>query len=173
MSFARSGALLCVAAISLAAVSLAASASIKVTSPAFHEGGDIPARFTCSGANDSPPLHFEMVPSAAKSLVLVVDDPDAPGGLFTHWLVWNLDAKTTEIGEKSAPKGTTGRNDFGKTAYGGPCPPSGTHRYYFKVFALDTQLSLAAGAKRAQLDAAMRGHVVGQGQLMGRYGAAH
>jgi Raf kinase inhibitor-like YbhB/YbcL family protein len=89
--------------------------------------------------------------------------------LFTHWLVWNIDPKTTEIAENSAPKGVQGKNDFGKSGYGGPCPPSGTHRYNFKIFALDRELDLAAGSKRAQLDLAMKGHVVAQGQLMGRY----
>ena len=98
-----------------------------------------------------------------------MDDPDAPGGLFTHWLVWNIDPKTTTIGEGGAPGGTQGKNGFGKSGYGGPCPPSGTHRYFFKVFALDKTLELPAGASRKQLDAAMSGHVIAQGELMGRY----
>ncbi|HJX25590.1 MAG TPA: YbhB/YbcL family Raf kinase inhibitor-like protein, partial [Chthoniobacterales bacterium] len=112
-------------------------------------------------------------PAEAKSLVLIVDDPDAPGGLFTHWLIWNIDPKVTEIAEGSAPIGMQGKNDFGKSGYGGPCPPSGTHRYYFKIFALDSDLDLAAGSKRAQLDAAMRGHVIAQGEMMGRYSRSH
>jgi len=99
-----------------------------------------------------------------------VDDPDAPVGLFTHWLVWNIDPKTAEIAEGSAPSGAVeGRNDFGETGYGGPQPPSGTHRYYFRVYALDRTLDLKAGAKRRELDSAMKGHVIGQGELMGRY----
>ena len=98
--------------------------------------------------------------------------PDAPGGLFTHWLVWNIDPKTTSIAEGSMPKGAVeGTNDFGAAGYGGPQPPSGTHRYYFKVFALDQKLNLSAGAKRRDLDKAMKGHVIAQGQLMGRYSA--
>ncbi|HJT45699.1 MAG TPA: YbhB/YbcL family Raf kinase inhibitor-like protein, partial [Chthoniobacterales bacterium] len=106
----------------------------------------------------------------AKSLALIVDDPDAPGGLFTHWLVWNIDPKTSEIGEGSSPRGgVQGSNDFGETGYGGPQPPSGTHRYYFKIFALDAILDLKPGAKRHDLDAAMKNHVLAQGQLMGRY----
>jgi Raf kinase inhibitor-like YbhB/YbcL family protein len=109
------------------------------------------------------------VPGNAKSLAIIVDDPDAPGGLFTHWLVWNIDAKATEIAENSAPAGAAqGTNDFGKRGYAGPCPPSGTHRYFFKVFALDTKLALNSGAKRAALDDAMRGHVIARGELMGR-----
>jgi Raf kinase inhibitor-like YbhB/YbcL family protein len=99
-----------------------------------------------------------------------VDDPDAPVGLFTHWLVWNIDPETTEIAEKSVPKGAVeGANDYPNIGYGGPQPPSGTHRYYFKIFALDQTLNLQAGAKRRELDKQMEGHIIAQGQLMGRY----
>jgi Raf kinase inhibitor-like YbhB/YbcL family protein len=147
----------------------AGGASMKITSSAFQGGGNIPSKFTCDGSDTSPPLQITGVPSEAKSLVLIADDPDAPGGLFTHWLVWNIPAQTNSIGEGSAPKGVHGTNDFGKSGYGAPCPPSGTHRYSFKVFALDRELDLGAGAKRSQLDAAMKGHVVAQGELMGRY----
>jgi Raf kinase inhibitor-like YbhB/YbcL family protein len=98
-----------------------------------------------------------------------VDDPDAPSGLFTHWLVWNIDAKTQSIAEANSAGGIEGKNDFGKTGYGGPCPPSGTHRYYFRIFALDQQLSLKPDARRKEVNAAMKGHVIGQGELMGRY----
>jgi Raf kinase inhibitor-like YbhB/YbcL family protein len=155
----------------LALSSLAAGpARIKITSAAFQQGGNIPAKFTCDGANANPPLQFQGIPATAQSLVLIVDDPDAPGGLFTHWLVWNIDPKTNSIAEGSAPKGVQGTNDFGKTGYGAPCPPSGTHRYFFRIFALDRALDLPAGAKRSQLDAQVRGHVVAQGELMGRFG---
>ena len=110
------------------------------------------------------------MPENAKSLVLIVDDPDAPVRLFTHWLLWNIDPKTTEIAEQSTPKGAVqGANDYPTLGYGGPQPPSGTHRYYFKVFALDRTLNLPEGAKRKELDKAMNGHVIAQGQLMGRY----
>ena len=109
------------------------------------------------------------VPSEAKSLVLIADDPDAPSGLFTHWLVWNIPPQTNSIAEGSAPKGVQGTNDFGKSGYRGPCPPPGTHRYSFKIFALDRELDLRGGAKRRQLDAAMKGHVIAQGELVGRY----
>ena len=146
------------------------AASIKLASLAFEAGGDIPAKFTCNGGNANPALKITAVPSEAKSLVLIVDDPDASRGLFTHWLVWNIDPKTTEIAGNSAPaSGVQGTNDFGKRSYGGPCPPSGTHRYFFKIFALDTKLDLKPGAGRAQLDAAMRGHTLAQGELMARY----
>jgi Raf kinase inhibitor-like YbhB/YbcL family protein len=147
-----------------------AASSISITSSSFQAGGDIPAKFTCDGTNVSPALQIGGVPNEAKSLVLIVDDPDAPRGLFTHWIIWNIDPKTTRVAENSAPAaGVQGTNDFGKRNYGGPCPPSGTHRYFFKIFALDTKLELKPNARRAELDAAMRGHVLAQGELMGRY----
>jgi Raf kinase inhibitor-like YbhB/YbcL family protein len=151
------------------AVLAAGGGKMRVTSSAFQEGGDIPAKFSCDGANTSPPLQISDVPAGAKALVLIADDPDAPGGLFTHWAIWNLSPQTSNVAEGSAPSGVHGTNDFGKSGYGGPCPPSGTHRYYFRVFALDRQIDLAAGAKRSQLDGAMKGHVIAQGELMGRY----
>jgi Raf kinase inhibitor-like YbhB/YbcL family protein len=162
---------ICGCAITAMAMSTLAAGGgkMKITSSAFQEGGNIPSKFTCDGADRNPALQMQDTPASAKCLVLIVDDPDAPGGLFTHWLVWNIDPKTTEIGEGSSPKGVPGENSFGKSGYGGPCPPSGTHRYYFKIFALDRQLDLPAGAKRAQLDAAMKAHVIAQGELMGRY----
>jgi Raf kinase inhibitor-like YbhB/YbcL family protein len=142
---------------------------LKISSSGFNEGSNIPPKFTCDGGDTSPPLKIDGVSATAKSLVLIVDDPDAPTGVFTHWLVWNIDPKTNFIAEASAAGGTEGKNDFGKSGYGGPCPPSGSHRYYFRVFALDRQLPLRAGAKRKEVDSAMKGHVIGQGELMGRY----
>ena len=158
-------------AIFLAAIAsfAAGGAKMKITSSAFQEGGNIPSKFSCDGADTSPPLQITDVPSGAKSLVLIVDDPDAPSGLFTHWTAWNISPQTSTIAEGSPPKGVQGTSDFGKSGYGGPCPPSGTHRYYFKIFALDRELDLPSGAKRRQLDAAMKGHVIAQGELMGRY----
>lgn len=145
-------------------------ATLKITSPAFAEGGEIPAKFSRAGGNANPALHISGIPAEAKSLVLIVDDPDAPAGLFTHWLVWNIDPKATEIGEHSVPSGAVqGTNDFPGQRYDGPQPPSGTHRYFFRIFALDQKLDLRPGAKRKEVDAAMKGHVIGQGQLMGRY----
>ena len=143
---------------------------MKVTSSVFQEGGDIPSKFSRDGQDINPPLRIEGVPDNAKSLVLIMDDPDAPVGLFTHWLVWNIAPKTLEIAERSVPKGAVqGTNDYPNLGYGGPQPPSGTHRYYFKIFALDRTLDLPSGAKRKELEKAMNGHVIGQGQLMGRY----
>lgn len=144
-------------------------ARMKITSSAFQEGGNIPSKFTCDGSDTSPPLQITGVPSEAKTLVLIADDPDAPGGLFTHWLVWNIPAQTNLIAEGSAPKGVHGTNDFGKSGYQGPCPPQGTHRYSFKIFALDRELELRSGAKRSQVDAAIKGHVIAQGELVGHY----
>ena len=147
----------------------AEGARMKITSSSFHEGGNIPSKFTCDGSDTSPPLQITGIPSEAKSLVLIADDPDAPGGLFTHWLVWNIPPQTNSIAEGSAPKGVYGTNDFGKSGYKGPCPPPGAHRYSFKVFALDRELDLRSGAKRSQVDAAMKGHVIAQGEIVGRY----
>jgi Raf kinase inhibitor-like YbhB/YbcL family protein len=159
-----------VAILLAAIVSFAAGgATMKITSSAFHEGANIPSKFTCDGSDTSPPLQIAGVPSGAKSLVLIVDDPDAPSGLFTHWLVWNIPPQTGSIAEGSAPQGVQGANDFGKSGYRGPCPPPGTHRYSFKIFALDRELELRSGAKRSQVDAAMKGHVIAQGELVGRY----
>jgi Raf kinase inhibitor-like YbhB/YbcL family protein len=158
-------------AIFLAAIAsfAAGGAKMKITSSAFQQGGNIPSKFSCDGPNTNPPVQISDVPPEAKTLVLIVDDPDAPSGLFTHWAVWNIPPQTNTIAEGSAPKGAQGTNDFGRSGYGGPCPPSGTHRYYFKIFALDRELDLPFGAKRSQLDGAMKDHVIAQGELMGRY----
>src|SRR5947209_20171685 len=148
----------------------AGGAKMKISSSAFQEGGTIPEKFSKNGQNVSPELRIEGATAEAKSLALIVDDPDAPVGLFTHWLVWNIDPKTTEIGENSVPQGAVqGTNDFPGQRYDGPQPPSGTHRYYFKIFALDKTLDLKAGTKRREVDAAMKGHVIAQGYLMGKY----
>lgn len=153
------------------AISFAATGTkLSLTSSAFQEGGTIPEKFSKNGQNLSPDLRIDGIPAEAKSLVLIVDDPDAPVGLFTHWLVWNIDPKATQTSQGSVPKnGVQGRNDFGDLGYGGPQPPSGTHRYFFKVFALDRTLDLKPGAKRRDVDAAIKGHVVGEGHLMGKY----
>ena len=146
-----------------------ASGQITVSSPAFQSGGTIPTQFTCKGANQNPPLQFHGVPKEAKSLVLIVDDPDAPGGLFTHWIVWNIEPGSAQLGENSVPTGAAqGTNDFGKLGYGGPCPPSGTHRYYFRLLALDQKLDLKPGVKRAALDRALSSHILARGEMMAR-----
>jgi len=148
---------------------------MTLSSSAFKEGEPIPADYTCDGKNISPPLAWTGVPENAQSLALIVDDPDAPTGVWTHWIVFNMPADAlnlTEAFTKSPSAASTkqGRNDFKQVGYGGPCPPAGkSHRYYFKIFALDTKLNLPAGASRTDIDAAMIKHVLSTGQLMGTY----
>jgi len=142
---------------------------MNISSTAFKDGGSIPSKYTCDGANTSPPLAFDAVPAGAKSLALVVDDPDAPGGTFDHWVVWNIPANTRAIAEGQSPQGVSGKNGFGKNGYGGPCPPSGEHRYQFKLYALDTTLNLPPSASKADLENAMNGHTLAQVKMMGRY----
>lgn len=141
--------------------------NIKVFSSAFAANGSIPIKYTCNGTNVNPPLEFEGIPEEAESLVLIVDDPDAPMKTFTHWIVWNIEP-VAKIEEDSIP-GVEGMNDFKKIGYGGPCPPSGTHRYFFRVYALDRQLDLKAGAGRKDLEKGMIGHIIAEGELMGKY----
>jgi len=148
---------------------------IKITSPAFEDGGLIPAKYTCDGADISPPLQWDAVPEGTKSIALICDDPDAPMGTFVHWVIFGLPAETRELAEnipsdETLPSGAKqGTSDFGRVGYGGPCPPSGTHRYFFKIYALDTEVDLAAGASKRELLKAMEGHILGQGQLIGKY----
>lgn len=150
---------------------------MKVTSKAFQDGGMIPPQYTCTGANISPPLAWGAVPEQSKSLALVIDDPDAPSKTFVHWVAFNIPANVKEMPENIPAQetlncfgqGKQGTNDFKKLGYGGPCPPSGTHHYYFKLYALDTELTLDSSATKDQLLKAMEGHVLGEGQLMGRY----
>ena len=148
---------------------------IKITSTAFDEGGMIPRRYTCDGEDVSPPLAWTGVPEGTKSLALICDDPDAPVGTWVHWVLFNLPAGINGL-PANVPSdkviengGRHGMNDFRKFGYGGPCPPGGTHRYYFKLYALDTEINLDAGITKAQLLKAMEGHILAQGQLMGRY----
>jgi Raf kinase inhibitor-like YbhB/YbcL family protein len=141
---------------------------MKLTSPAFEAGGVIPSKYTCDGRNISPPLHIEDIPDDAATLALIVDDPDAPAGTWDHWILFNIPATTTDIAEDSAP-GTQGVNDYKKSYYRGPCPPSGSHRYFFKLYALDTELDLKAGASNRALEKAMKNHVLAEAELMGRY----
>jgi Raf kinase inhibitor-like YbhB/YbcL family protein len=146
------------------------SVSLKVTSSAFPDGGKIPKKYTCDNSNVSPPLRIENLPKAVKSLALIVDDPDAPGRTWTHWLLWNIDPKVTEIRENSVPQNAIqGTSDFGSARYGGPCPPSGVHRYYFQAYALDAALSLPSSAKKTAVEKAMAGHIIAKGSLMGTY----
>ena len=147
---------------------------LSISSVAFGDGGQIPVRYSCDGLNVSPPLALEGLPSEAATLALVLDDPDAPGGTFDHWVRYDIPVRS-EIAEGASSSldggglGTAGSNDFGNTAYGGPCPPSGTHRYVFTIYALDGELGLAEGATKEQLEAAIEGRVVAQAQLIGTY----
>jgi Raf kinase inhibitor-like YbhB/YbcL family protein len=144
---------------------------LQLTSPAFSDNGNIPAKFTCDGEDASPQLDISGVPEGAKSLVLIMDDPDAPAGIWDHWIVWNIPAATTSIGENSLPSGAVqGRNGWGRSDYGGPCPPSGTHRYVFKLFALDTTLDLPAGSGKSEVEQAMQGRLLAHTTLTGLYG---
>lgn len=144
-------------------------------SSAFEEGGTIPSKYTCDGKDVSPQLAWSSIPEGTKSLALICDDPDAPMGTWVHWVVYNLPPDMEELAEalpaqKSFENGSRqGINDFRKIGYGGPCPPGGTHRYYFKLYALDTVLDLEAGATKKQLLAAMEGHILARAQLMGKY----
>lgn len=145
--------------------------TMKISTHAFSERRAIPERFTADGKNVNPPLVISGVPKEAKSLVLVVDDPDAPMGTWNHWLVWNIKPDTTMIAEDSVPRGAVaGNNDAGTAKYVGPSPPSGTHRYYFRLYALDIKLDLPAGSSRTELDDAMHTHILARAELLGRYG---
>jgi Raf kinase inhibitor-like YbhB/YbcL family protein len=145
-------------------------ADIKISSSAFDHKGLMPSKYTCDGIDVNPLLALDNIPSGAKSLALIVDDPDAPRGMWVHWVVWNIDPGTEEIKENSVPAGANqGTNDFGKRDYGGPCPPSGTHRYFFKLYALDTKLSLGPDTTKAALEAAMKGHIIAQAEIIGLY----
>ena len=149
----------------------------QISTTAFSADGMIPKKFTCDGPDLSPPLGWKDAPAATQSFALIMDDPDAPVGTWVHWLLYNLPANAKELPEgvekqeQLANGAQQGRNDFRKIGYGGPCPPAGKpHRYYFKLYALDAKLNLKAGASKADLESAMKGHVLGQTELMGRYG---
>ncbi len=147
---------------------------LKLTIRAFREGDTIPRVHTCEGADLSPALEWEGEPPGTKAFTLIVDDPDAPVGTWNHWLLWDIPASVRALpqGFKPGQVGLSGTNDFGRQGYGGPCPPKGhgPHRYYFRLYALDAaSLNLAAGAKRAAVDRAIRGHVLAEAQYMGRY----
>ena len=149
--------------------------AIKVTSTAFAEGGMIPKEYTCDGADISPPLSWSGVPGEAKSLALICDDPDAPGRIWVHWVLFNIPLDPSELpahvpaDETLADGARNGVSDFGRFGYGGPCPPGGTHRYFFKLYALDTMLDLSGRVTKNDLLSAMEGHILAEGQLMGKY----
>lgn len=148
---------------------------IKIKSAAFKNGGRIPLKYTCDGMDVSPDLNWECKAGGVKSYALICDDPDAPAGTWVHWVIYNIPSDVRYLEEnvvldENLPKGAIfGMTDFRKAEYGGPCPPSGTHRYYFKVYALDAILKLKSGATKSQLLEAMRGHILAEGSLMGRY----
>jgi len=142
-------------------------ATLHISSPEFETNGFIPPRFTCDGANVNPPIDIYDIPPTAKSLALIMDDPDAPIRAWVHWLAWNIPVGA-HIKEDTLLK-EQGINDFRENKYGGPCPPYGIHRYYFKVYALDVSLTLSPDTNRNRLEKAMEGHIVGYGELVGRY----
>ncbi|MFA5084645.1 MAG: YbhB/YbcL family Raf kinase inhibitor-like protein [Candidatus Paceibacterota bacterium] len=145
--------------------------NMEIISPAFGNYQAIPKKYTCDGEDISPPLEIRGVPAEAKSLVLIFDDPDSSSGNFTHWLVWNIDVQTKEINENSVPAGAVlGLTDFGQPGYGGPCPGSGVHRYFFRLYALDAVLGLPEGAGKSALEKAMENHILARAELIGRYG---
>ena len=149
---------------------------MKLISTAFQEGANIPKKHTGDGPDVSPPLEWEGEPQGVKSFALICDDPDAPGGTWVHWVIFNISANIHGLQEAVPASGKTdgwtqGKNDFKKLAYGGPAPPPGKpHRYFFKLYALDSVLALSEGATKQELEAAMKNHILAQGQLMGKYG---
>lgn len=143
---------------------------MELTSPAFNHEGNIPAKYSCDGDNISPPLEIKDVPEAARSLALIMDDPDAPGGTFVHWTVWNIPANTSRVEEGSLPpEAQAGMTSFGKAGYGGPCPPDGEHRYYFKLYALGGDIYLDPSATKEDLEKAMEPLILEKAELMGYY----
>jgi Raf kinase inhibitor-like YbhB/YbcL family protein len=144
--------------------------NLRLSSTAFPDKGTIPVDYSCQGMDVSPPISITGIPLRARSLALIMDDPDASMGVWVHWVVYNIPSMTSSIAEGSAPDGAVvGRNSWGNNGYGGPCPPSGTHRYLFKLYALDTQLDLKSSATRSDVERAMTGHVMAQTTLVGLY----
>jgi len=146
--------------------------SFELTSTAFEQGEPIPVQYSCDGEDISPPLVWGDPPEGAQSLTLIMDDPDAPGGTWDHWIVFNIPAEVRELPEAASTNdigGTFGQNSWGRSDYGGPCPPSGTHRYFFKLYALDTTLNLDENADKSQVLAAMEGHIQAETELMGTF----
>lgn len=145
---------------------------MKLISPAFVESGKIPEKYTCDGKNISPPLTISEVPEGTKSLVLIMDDPDAvlpAGRVWDHWILWNISPFTREIKESQPPRGIKGRGTSNNLDYKGPCPPDRVHRYFFKLYALNQGLQLPEGSSKAEVEAAMKGHIIAKSELMGRY----
>lgn len=144
--------------------------ALSITSPAFVHNSTIPIKYSGLGEDINPPLTIVGVPPAAKSLVMILDDPDAPVGTWDHWIVYDFVPSTTQIDGNSLPKDAVqGKNSWGDNRYGGPCPPSGTHRYFFKLYALDTKLGLEEGATKGEVESAMKGHILEKTELMGLF----
>ena len=143
--------------------------NMKITSLAFSQGQSIPAKYTCKGENINPELVFEQIPPEAKSLALIMDDPDAPGATFTHWVVYNMPPETMRLAENSNPPGVQAKNSADENKYIGPCPPSGTHRYFFKLYALDAMLSASKISTKEDLLSATQGHILEETELMGKF----
>lgn len=144
--------------------------AMTITSSAFVNTGDIPVEYTADGRDVNPPLAIRGVPAEAKSLVLIMDDPDAPVGVWDHWIMWNIPPDTTDIAPGSVPPGAVqGANGWGRADYGGPSPPSGKHRYFFRLYALDTTLDLQPGARKDAVESAMEGHILAEAELVGLY----
>ena len=147
-----------------------AAGDLRISSSIFEDNGNIPGKYTCDGSNVNPPLKIENVPPETKSLVLILDDRDAPKGAYIHWILWNIRPDTKEIKENSVPEGAVqGITDFKKRKYGGPCPPSRAHRYIFKICALDTRLDLNPDSTKKDVEKAMKGHVIAEAQMTGRF----
>lgn len=142
---------------------------MTLTSPAFSEGDPIPVQFSCDGTDTSPELIWSGIPDGTASLALIMDDPDAPVGLWVHWVLFNIPADVTGLAEGVTDQGEDGQNSWNRTGYGGPCPPGGTHRYFFRLYALDITLDLETGATKEALESAMDGHILAQVELMGTY----
>lgn len=152
------------------ALLLTSCQTMQISSTAFQDGQNIPAKYTCQGDDVNPPLQITGIPAEAKSLALIVDDPDSPTGTWVHWTIWNLDPGATEIKEGSIPKQTTeGTTTWGTAGYRGPCPGTGKHRYFFKLYALDTTLDLNASSTKEALLSAMKGHILTSAELKGLY----
>jgi Raf kinase inhibitor-like YbhB/YbcL family protein len=148
---------------------------MNIKSSVFEEGGDIPQKYSCDGEDISPPLSWSGAPETTKSFALISDDPDAPMGTWVHWVIYNIPGSSSGLDEDVPADETLsdgsmqGQNSWNRIGYGGPCPPGGTHRYYFKLYALDTELDLKPGASKKELERAMKGHVVAEEQIMGRF----
>jgi hypothetical protein len=154
----------------LAGAQSAPMTDLEISSGDFSAGGSIPRRFTCEGKNDNPNIKIDGAPERTRTFALILDDRDAPGGKFTHWLVWNIPRETKEFTRGSVPNRVQqGVNDFGKVGYSGPCPTSGEHRYTFHLYALDTELKLSPKAHRRDVDTAIAGHILGEAKIMARY----